>query len=157
MRTRSPHPARMIQRCGIVLTVITLFGASAFSGSSQAADGDEALFLKENQTAMTRMMEGMSPKPTGDVDRDFVDMMVPHHQGAIDMAQAELRYGHNEKLRRMAQEIIVAQQQEIVAMRAAVGEPMPTPAPAPDQQKPAHPTSNDTHMNMPMPTDKDPQ
>jgi hypothetical protein len=60
-------------------------------------------------------------------------MMVPHHQGAIDMAQAELRYGRNEQLRRMAQEIIVTQQQEIAAMRLAVGEPLPPSAPAPDQ------------------------
>jgi hypothetical protein len=52
----------------------------------------------------------------------FVDMMVPHHQGAVDMAKAVLRYGRNEQLRRMAQEIIVTQQQEIAAMRLAVGE-----------------------------------
>jgi hypothetical protein len=83
------------------------------------------------------MMDGMSVKPTGDVDRDFVAMMVPHHQGAIDMAQAELRYGHNEQLRRIAQEIVVEQQQEIVAMRVALGQPLPPQAPAPDQQKPA--------------------
>jgi hypothetical protein len=49
------------------------------------------------------------------------------------MAQAELRYGRNEQLRRMAQEIIVTQQQEIAAMRLAVGEPLPPSAPAPDQ------------------------
>ena len=52
-------------------------------------------------------------------------MMIPHHQGAIDMAVAELRYGKNEQLRRIAQEIIVDQQQEIAAMRLALGEPLP--------------------------------
>ena len=62
-------------------------------------------------------------------------MMVPHHQGAIDMAQAELRYGHNEQLRRIAQGIVVQQQQEIAAMRLAVDQPLPPSAPAPDQQK----------------------
>jgi uncharacterized protein (DUF305 family) len=46
--------------------------------------------------------------------------MVPHHQGAIEMAQAELRYGHNEQLRRIAQEIIVDQTQEIAVMRQAI-------------------------------------
>ncbi|HZW90757.1 MAG TPA: DUF305 domain-containing protein, partial [Myxococcaceae bacterium] len=91
----------------------------------------EAPFLAENDAAMTRMMNGMAVKPTGDVDRDFVAMMVPHHQGAIDMAVAVLRYGHNEQLRRLAQEIIVTQQQEIAAMRLAIGEPLPPPAPAP--------------------------
>ena len=78
-------------------------------------------------------MKDMAIKLSGDVDRDFVAMMVPHHQGAIDMAGALLRYGHNEQLRRLAQEIIVTQQQEIAAMRLAVGEPLPPSTPAPDQ------------------------
>jgi uncharacterized protein (DUF305 family) len=79
------------------------------------------------------MMVDMGIYPSGDVDRDFVAMMVPHHQGAIEMAQAELRYGHNEHLRRMAQEIIVTQQEEIVAMRLALGHRLPPSAPSPDQ------------------------
>ena len=54
-------------------------------------------------------------------------MMVPHQQGAIDMAQAELRHGHNEQLRRIAQEIIVTQQQEIAATRLALGQPFYVP------------------------------
>jgi hypothetical protein len=59
--------------------------------------------------------------------------MVPHHQGAIDMAQAELRYGRNEQLRRLAQEIIVDQTQEIAAMRLALGQPLPPSVATPDQ------------------------
>ena len=47
-------------------------------------------------------------------------MMIPHHQGAIDMAEAELRFGHDERLRRLAQAIIVEQRQEIVVMRDAL-------------------------------------
>jgi uncharacterized protein (DUF305 family) len=80
---------------------------------------------------MARMMKGMAIRPTGDVDRDFVAMMVPHHQGAIDMAVAVLRYGHNEQVRRLAQEIVVTQQEEIASMRLAVGEPLPPSTPAP--------------------------
>jgi uncharacterized protein (DUF305 family) len=80
-----------------------------------ASTGAEALFLRENGAAMTRMMDGMTARPTGNIDRDFVAMMVPHHQGAIDMAVLELRYGKNEQLRRIAQEIIVDQMQEIGA------------------------------------------
>ena len=53
-------------------------------------------------------------------------MMVPHHQGAIDMAVAVLRYGRNAQIRRLAQEIIVTQQDEIAAMRLAVGQSLPT-------------------------------
>src|SRR5260221_12226823 len=99
-------------------------------GLASAADPDEAAFLAENEAAMTRMMAAMEIKPTGDVDKDFVAMMTPHHQGAVDMAQAMLRYGHNEQLRRLAQEIIVTQQQEITVMRMAVGETLPPTAPS---------------------------
>src|SRR5713226_4764751 len=60
--------------------------------------------------------------PSRDPDAEFVAMMIPHHQGAIEMAQAELRDGRNELLRRMAQEIIVTQQQEISAMQSALGQ-----------------------------------
>jgi len=94
---------------------------------------DEAPFLSENDAAMNKMMADMTVKPTGDIDRDFVAMMVPHHQGAIDMAQAVLRYGHNEQLRRLAQEIVVTQQQEIAAMRLAVGDQLPPSVASPTQ------------------------
>ena len=107
--------------------------ASAFAAGAALNDNYETRFLAENDTAMTKMMGDMSVKPSGNVDEDFVAIMVPHHQGAIDMAQAELRYGHNEQLRRIAQEIVVEQQQEIVAMHLALGLPLPPSAPAPDQ------------------------
>jgi hypothetical protein len=60
---------------------------------------DEQSFQSENDVAMNKMMAEMTVKPC-DVDRYFVAMMVPHHQGAIDRAKAFLRYGHNEQLRR---------------------------------------------------------
>ncbi len=93
----------------------------------------DAPFLAENDAAMKKMMVAMQIKPSGDADADFVATMVPHHQGAIDMAQAELRYGRNERLRRLAQEIVVDQTQEIVAMRLAIGQPphVATTAPGP--------------------------
>jgi hypothetical protein len=62
-----------------------------------------------------------------------VAMMVPHHQGAIDMAVAVLRHSRNPLIKRLAQEIIVTQQQEIAAMRLAVGQPLPPSLPAPTQ------------------------
>ena len=103
----------------ILLSTCVLAAAGAL-----AADGEKP-FLDENNVAMGKMMRAMAVPPTGDVDRDFVAMMAPHHQGAIDMALAQLRYGHNEQLRRIAQEIIVEQQQEISAMRLALGQPLP--------------------------------
>ena len=103
----------------------SLIAAALVSAATSLAAGPvEAPFLAENEAAMNTMMVAMTIKPSGDVDTDFVALMVPHHQGAIDMAQAELRYGHNEQLRRIAQEIIVTQQQEIAAMRLALGQPL---------------------------------
>jgi Domain of unknown function (DUF305) len=92
---------------------------------------EEAPYLVENDAAMKRMMSEMAVEPSGDIDRDFVSMMSPHHQGAIDMARAVLRYGHNEQIRRLAQEIIITQQQEISAMRLAIGDPLPASVPSP--------------------------
>ncbi len=93
--------------------------------------------MAENAAAMDKMMAGMAITPSGDVDRDFVAMMVPHHEGAIEMVQAELRYGRNEQLRRLAQEIIVTQRQEIVTMRLAVGPPPAPSAWSPDSEQEA--------------------
>ncbi len=100
-----------------------------------ALDEAESAFLKENELAMSRMMTGMTIQPSGSVDRDFVAAMIPHHQGAIEMAQALLRHGRNEQLRRIAQEIIVDQTQEIAAMRLALGERAPDPAAVPTEPR----------------------
>jgi uncharacterized protein (DUF305 family) len=100
---------------------------------------EERAFLSENSAAMNKMMADMTVKPSGDVDRDFVAMMVPHHQGAVDMAKAELTYGHNEQLRRVAQEIVANQQQQIMVMRNAVSDKRSSAAQLPEQ--PAAPTA----------------
>jgi len=99
--------------------------------SGTSAGTAESSFVAENAAAMDKMMTAMTVRPTGDVDADFIAMMIPHHQGAIDMAQAVLRHGRNEQIRRLAQEIIVTQQEEIAAMRLALGQPLPPSSPAP--------------------------
>ncbi|HZF82130.1 MAG TPA: DUF305 domain-containing protein [Burkholderiaceae bacterium] len=109
-----------------------------------AADSLGSAFITETNAAMDRMMAAMAVKPSGDIDRDFAAMMIPHHQGAIEMAQAELRYGTNEQLRRIAQEIIVEQQQEIAAMHLALDQPLPPSAAAPTQGQPAPSNTNAT-------------
>lgn len=130
---------RSVPSAGLLALALCLAGSIALGAQPTA---DEGPFIRENSAAMAAMMAGMAAKPTGDVDADFVAMMIPHHQGAIDMAMAELRYGHNEQLRRISQEIVVDQQQEIVAMRLALGEPPPASAPAPTQiQPPASPSA----------------
>jgi uncharacterized protein (DUF305 family) len=68
--------------------------------------------------AMQSMMEKTnSMKMTGDADKDFVMMMIPHHQAAVDMAKVELQEGKDPKARKMAQMIIKAQEKEIAEMK----------------------------------------
>jgi uncharacterized protein (DUF305 family) len=75
-------------------------------------------FDQSMDDAMSVMHKGMHTAPqTGDPDRDFVTMMIPHHQGAIDMAKALLLYGKDPQMRRLAQEIITDQQSEIELMQ----------------------------------------
>src|SRR5258706_9166760 len=117
---------------GAAFVVRALDGAlweKDFCAKPFSAAPAEARFLSENDTAMKKMMNGMAIEPTGDVDADFVAMMAPHHQGAIEMAGAGLCYGRNAQIRRLAPEIIVTPQGEIPPMRLAVGPTLPTSLP----------------------------
>jgi len=58
--------------------------------------------------------------PSADADRDFARAMIPHHQGAIEMARLELLHGRDERLRRLAQGIVIEQSQEIELMQSIV-------------------------------------
>lgn len=112
-----------------------LLMASAAGGASPAARAAADSFRSTMDAAMTRMHQAMAAPGTGDPDRDFAAMMIPHHQGAIEMAEAQLRFGRDERLRRLAQGIIVEQRQEIAVMRQVLDTlplaAMPTPAPSP--------------------------
>lgn len=123
-----------LTRLAIAMTIATgLSTSAAFAHdgvvhvhpSDPNVSGQEAAYLNDQNEAMAKMMAAMDIKPTGDIERDFVAMMTPHHQGAIDMAKALLKHGKNEHLRRIAQEIIVEQQQELAAMKLAIGDPLP--------------------------------
>ena len=74
--------------------------------------GDRALM--QSMMPMHQSMAGMHF--SGDVDRDFLAMMIPHHQSAVDMANAELQYGKDAKVKALARAIIAAQQREIGEM-----------------------------------------
>lgn len=77
----------------------------------------------EFNAAAATMHRDMAVPLTGDADRDFAASMIPHHQGAIAMAQVELRHGRDPALRRMAEAIIAAQEKEIAALRAFLAQP----------------------------------
>jgi uncharacterized protein (DUF305 family) len=101
----------------------------AVNQSASALSPEALAFVAENDEAMTRMMAAMSITPTGDVDRDFIAMMIPHHRGAIDMARAVLRSSRNKAVRRLANEIIITQQDEIRAMQLAIANQRASAAP----------------------------
>lgn len=96
-------------------------------GAGPAGTRDDT-FMSMMDDAMRRMDAGMNVAPTGDPDRDFARMMIPHHQGAVDMALAELRFGKDERLRRLAQGIIVEQRQEIALMQSILDGKAPSSA-----------------------------
>jgi predicted outer membrane protein len=119
--SRSFIRKRVLSLATTASVTATSFALAQDPTSRQPLHSQENSFLTENATAMKKMMRDMMIKPSGDVDRDFVVMMVPHHQGAIDMAKAELKYGHNEQLRQLARGIVANQQHEITEMRNAIG------------------------------------
>ncbi|HYS66226.1 MAG TPA: DUF305 domain-containing protein [Paraburkholderia sp.] len=84
--------------------------ASTDAGSSPSTSA----FEKADKEMMTKMS---APSYTGDTDKDFVSHMIPHHQGAIEMAKVELKYGKDPELKRLAKNIIKAQHDEIGFMQ----------------------------------------
>jgi DUF305 family protein family protein len=75
-------------------------------------------FDRALQAVMLQMDAAMCVTPSADADRDFARAMIPHHQGAVEMARLELLYGHDPRLRRLAQGMVVEQSQEIALMRS---------------------------------------
>lgn len=113
------RPARATRCCAAcALLAATVVASPAWA---QLRPPDPAVAPDSSTQAYTRadrrMMDAMEgARYTGDADRDFVSHMAPHHQGAIDMAQVELKYGKDPTLRKLASRIIAAQRDEIALM-----------------------------------------
>jgi uncharacterized protein (DUF305 family) len=80
--------------------------------------GDNGASSTAFSAANAKMHKDMAIPYSGDADADFVRSMIPHHQGAIDMARIELQYGKDPELRKLAENIVKAQQAEIADMKA---------------------------------------
>lgn len=89
-------------------------GHSMAMPASAGKSASNAAFEQAN----AKMHKDMAVPLTGDADRDFLAGMIPHHQGAIDMAEVVLKYGKDPKVRKLAQDIITAQKSEIAMMQA---------------------------------------
>jgi uncharacterized protein (DUF305 family) len=99
--------------CGFGASIVVQAGTHDQSGQSTAEPDWSELIA-----SMDKMHMAMGEvKQSGDNDVDFVRLMIPHHQAAIDMAKTQLLYGKDPQMRRLAQEIITDQQLEIELMQ----------------------------------------
>ncbi len=114
-----------MRKAVFVLAAAALFAVPAFAqdhgahgahGGAASAGADPA--FEAQMKAHEKMTVDMGAiGPSGDPDTDFVRMMIPHHEGAIAMAEAQLKYGKDESRRELARQIIEAQTKEIAEMK----------------------------------------
>lgn len=117
MNARGAH----VSSCTALLLLALAGPVSAAEPAVPAVKADA--FRLKMDSEMQSMMQSMHASPmTGNADIDFAAMMIPHHEGAIDMARLQLQYGTDPVMRRLAQEIIVTQQSEIELMHKRIRE-----------------------------------
>jgi uncharacterized protein (DUF305 family) len=118
-----------------IATVIAAIGTTAFAQHAHqpsSTPAPHAMKMMEDMTpkdsdaastkafkeAHAKMMRDMHQTFTGNADVDFMNGMIPHHQGAIDMAKVQLKYGKDAETRKLAEQIIADQEKEIALMQA---------------------------------------
>ncbi len=101
----------------LLACAVTVSAQMSLNMKMDTAEPSATGFMRNMDVAMKKMDHDMAAAPmNGNADHDFVTMMIPHHKGAIDMAEGELKYGKDQAMRRLAQEIIADQKSEIDLM-----------------------------------------
>jgi uncharacterized protein (DUF305 family) len=121
-RSGASHLVALV--AGIVLAMALAPRATQFISPARATLPPAATseFHRALQTVMVQMEAAMCITPSADADRDFARAMIPHHQGAVEMARLELLHGRDARLRRLAQSIVVEQSQEIALIRGILAD-----------------------------------
>ncbi len=120
----------MIRRAFAALVALSL-AAPALAQQGHSGHGPaphpagEPASTREYRAINDRMHREMAVRFTGNADRDFAAAMIPHHQGAIDMARVVLRHGSDPEVKRLAEEVIRAQEAEIAQLRAFLARTAP--------------------------------
>ena len=111
---------------------MTDHSAHRAAGAGSKGTGGKSTFESGMDTGMARMMQDMhGPGYTGQPDSDFLAMMIPHHEGAVEMARLVLIHGRDPMVRQIAEDIIASQTVEIAAMRGRMAVLRDGPNPQP--------------------------
>ena len=108
---------RTLAAASLAILVASAAHAGDSPAMNMASGAADSAATQDYKSRMAKMHTGMGHY-TGNADYDFVANMLPHHEGAVDMANVELKYGTDPELRTLAKNIVVAQEKEIGFMQA---------------------------------------
>lgn len=103
---------------GLVIGSAGVIAQQNHNHAAHGASANASPSTAEYSKAMDAMHRDMAIKYTGNPDVDFVRGMIPHHEGAVAMAKIVLKYGKDPEIRKLAEDVVKAQESEIAMMKA---------------------------------------